>query len=138
MAHEWQTHYTQELADAICVNLEDFAMPLTLAAEAEGVHRAQVYAWMNENLEFHKQVTRARARGAKVLIELAKGAQKGSSTATWLLERRYRDDYAPPKKEDVQPSEVRITVEGGLPARPSESVHVEKTALEAGAGEAPA
>lgn len=114
----WQTVYTQETADAICKNLGEFAMPLTLAAEAEGVHRAQAYAWMAQNEAFHKQVTCARANGAKKLSGLALDGGKGSASALWMLERRYRDDYAPPRKEEVQPSEVRITIEGGLPRAP--------------------
>lgn len=116
MAHEWLTVYTPEIAEAICQNLESLAMPLTLAAEAEGVHRAQVYVWMNENAAFSKQVTQARARGAKKLTELSLDGGKGSAAALWHLERRFREEYVAPKESDKGEG-VTIIVEGGLPKR---------------------
>jgi hypothetical protein len=106
------------LAKAICDNLE-IAMPLTLAAEAEGIHRDTIYDWIKRFPEFARQVTRAKAVAAKKLSEKAQEGGKGSSQATWFLERRYYDDYGPPRHADVsQPSEVRITIEGGLPKSP--------------------
>ena len=94
----------------------ELGMPMSLAAEAEGIGRTTIYDWIERFPEFAEQITRARAQGAKKLTKIV--FEAGPAHAQWLLERRYRDDYAPPKKEDVQPSEVRITIEGGLPARP--------------------
>ena len=114
---------TKPVLEAICENLE-LGMPLSLAAEAEGVARTTILTHMEEDEAVKRQVTRARATGAKVLTKLAVDGNggKGSSMAGWLLERRYRDDYAPPKKEDVQPAEVNITIVGGLPPRPKGDV----------------
>jgi len=97
-------------------------MPLTLAAEAEGVGRTTIYEAMEADAAILERITRARAIGAKTLTVLAKSGEKGSAAALWFLERRYRDDYAPPKKEDVQPAEVNITIVGGLPPRPKGDV----------------
>lgn len=109
------------VAKAVCDNLE-LGMPMSLAAEAEGIGRTTIYDWIERFPEFAEQITRARAQGAKKLTKIV--FEAGPAHAQWLLERRYRDDYAPPKKEDVQPSEVRITIEGGLPA-----FHVEQKPL---------
>ncbi len=88
-----------ELIDAICRNLE-LGMSNNIAAEAEGISRSTMFDWMNRGAKgvkpyaaFHERVTRARAKGAKTLTELALAGEKGSSQATWLLERRYREDY---------------------------------------------
>lgn len=117
--------YTPELADKICANLE-LAMPLSLAAECEGVNRTTAYMWEERNygadqhpegLGFCELAARARARGARDLTKKATAEGKGSSQATWMLERRYREDYAPPKKEGegAEINEIKITIEGGLP-----------------------
>jgi hypothetical protein len=120
MPGPWPSVYTPELAAAICENLE-LGMPLTLAAEAEGVHRTTAQSWEDRDQNGCASLfAQARARGAKMWMTQAREGGKGSNAATWMLERRYRDDYAPPKKEEVQPSEVRITIEGGLPRTPRE------------------
>lgn len=106
------------LAKAICENLE-LGMPLTLAAEAEGVARRTVYEWVEHIPAFAAQVTRARAIGARRLAAQALEGGKGSAMAGWMLERRYHDDYGPPRNADkTAPSEVRIVIEGGLPKSP--------------------
>lgn len=104
------------IAKAICENLE-LAMPLDLAAEAEGVGRSTVRGWMNDYPEFSGRVTRARARGAKNLVVRSLEGGPGSRQATWHLERRYREDYGPPSHE-TERSDVKITIVGGLPERP--------------------
>ena len=122
------TLYTQDLAEAICKHLE-IGVPLGLAAEAEGVPRETAYTWEREDRKitasgvemedgFSRLVARAKGKGAVKLAGQALEGGKGSAMAGWMLERRYRDDYAPPRKEEVQPSEVRITIEGGLPRAP--------------------
>lgn len=126
-----KTEVDEKLAKAICDNLE-LAMPLSLAAEAEGVSRTTAYRWVDEFPVFAGMVTRARAVGAKHMVARALKGEKGSSMAGWMLERRYHDDYGPPRREDMQPSEVRITIEGGLPARPQ--VTVDQAAVPENAG----
>ena len=60
-----------EKLDGICENLE-LAMPLTLAAEAEGVGRTTIYEAMEADAAILERITRARAIGAKTLTVLAK------------------------------------------------------------------
>jgi hypothetical protein len=93
-------------------------MPLSLAAEAEGVPSSTIYSLRDADPHVSAMLSRARANGAKSLAQKVLDGEKGSAMAGWMLERRYRDDYAPPRKEEVQPAEVRITIEGGLPPRP--------------------
>lgn len=94
-------------------------MPMGLAAEAEGVPRATLYLWIDSYEDFARRVSRARAMGAKKLTQLNLEGGKGSSAAAWHLERRYRDDYAPPKQDErATDSEIRIIIEGGLPPSP--------------------
>ncbi len=57
-----KTEVNPAIAKAICDNLE-VAMPLDLAAEAEGVGRSTVRGWMNDYPEFSGRVTRARDGG---------------------------------------------------------------------------
>ena len=85
-----------KMAEAICNNLE-LGMPITLAAEAEGIHRQTIYRWMEEFPEFALQVTRAKAAGAKNLVVRALAGSKGSAMAGWMLERRY-EEYRPVTK----------------------------------------
>lgn len=110
-----KTEVDPAIAKAICDNLE-LAMPLDLAAEAEGVGRSTVRGWMNDYPEFSGRVTRARAQGMKNLVVRSLKGGPGSSQATWHLERRYREDYGPPKNDLGQPK-VEITIHGGLPKR---------------------
>jgi len=111
-----KTEVEPGLAKRICTNLE-LGMPLALAAEAEGVARLTALEWMRRFKPFAEQVTRARAVGAKTLVQMALAGGKGSSAANWHLERRYRDHYGPPKADIEQP-EIKIVIEGGLPPRP--------------------
>jgi hypothetical protein len=89
-----------------------------LAAECEGVNRTTLYLWIEKYEDFSRQVSRAHAMAAKKLTTLSLEGGKGSSSANWHLERRFRDDYSPPREEKAT-SEVRVTIEGGLPKRPT-------------------
>jgi transposase-like protein len=86
------TEPNEKIAQAVCDNLE-IGMPVTLAAEAEGIHRQTVYRWIEQFPVFALRVTRAKAAGAKNLAVRALAGAKGSSMAAWMLERRYREDY---------------------------------------------
>jgi hypothetical protein len=55
------------IAKRICAHLET-GIPITLAADAEGIERSIIFDWLNRRPEFSGQVTRARARGTASLI----------------------------------------------------------------------
>lgn len=112
-----KTEVEPAIAKAICRNLE-MGLPLTLAAEAEGVGRATVHEWIAKFSDFHGQITRARARGALLLTRRSLRGGPGSGQATWHLERRYREDYGLPKADAEKTQPIVITIEGGLPKRP--------------------
>ena len=57
----------------------------------------------------------ARAKGARKLVRRALEGGKGSGIATWLLERRYYEDYGKPKRDEQRERQtVEIIVKGGL------------------------
>jgi hypothetical protein len=89
----------EAVTDAICKNLE-LCLPLDLAAEAEKVSRTTVHRWMREFPEFLARVTHARALGARNLVSLGLKGGKGSASANWHLERRFREYYGPVQKID--------------------------------------
>ena len=55
-----------KVAKAFCDNLS-IGMPVTLAAEAEGIGRRTAYDWMERFPAFSAQISRAKAMGAKNL-----------------------------------------------------------------------
>jgi len=115
-----KTEVEPAVAEAICANLE-IGMPLDLAAECEGVPRSTVHRWMVDFPDFLGRITCARAVGARMLHRQSldgRKEEKSASMAGWHLERRFREFYGIPKNE-AEPTEVRIIIEGGLPKRPT-------------------
>ncbi len=104
------------IAKAICAHLE-LGVPVALAAEAEGVSRSTAHRWIEQYPDFADRIMRAVARGGVHLHCKALEGGTGSSQATWVLERRFREFYGPPKADAV-PSDVKITIVGGLPEFP--------------------
>ena len=113
-----------DVAAAICENLH-IGMPLDLAAEAEGIGRTTVHDWMRRFPDFLARVTRARSEGAKTLHLLSLGgvkvgevltigAGKAQQVALMHLALRFPEFYRAPK-DDAAGTEVKITIEGGLP-----------------------
>jgi hypothetical protein len=73
--------------------------------------------WVEKIPAFAAQVTRARAQAMKHMVIKSQAGGTGSSNAEFHLQRRFREDYGPPRAEVDQPN-VTITIEGGLPRRP--------------------
>lgn len=98
------------------------SVPLNHAAAAQGVSETQVHEWMKRGRagekpydEFSDAVTRAQSQAVLNLTSIALGGGKGSSQATWLLERRYRQEYGPTQRiehsgPDGKPIEVKKSV----------------------------
>lgn len=95
------TLLTPELQSTICRALE-LSVPDKYAAESAGISDRAFREWCEQGesgrepyAAFLAAVTRARARA---VVRLTLRALRGSSQATWLLERRYREDYGPVQK----------------------------------------
>jgi hypothetical protein len=108
------TRLTAAVQAAICANLE-LALPLKLAAEAEGIPEMTVHHWIESGKEgrepyaaFSEAVTRAKAKAAKNLVVRSLAGGKGSANANFHLERRFREDYGPVQKLVVE-SESDLT-----------------------------
>ena len=112
---------TPDVEGEICKALE-ISVPLKYAAEAAGVPESTVYLWLERGKKgnepyarFAGAVTRARAKAVKNLTTVALQGGKGSSAATWFLERRYRTDYGPIQKlEHSGPDGSPMKIEGGI------------------------
>jgi hypothetical protein len=93
------TKLTPALQESICKQLE-FGVPEHYAAEANGIARSTFCEWMEKGAsgiepytEFYKAVRRSIARAIRNLTRHALNGGKGSSRATWLLERRFPNEY---------------------------------------------
>lgn len=80
-------------------------MPLNHAAEANGVGERTVHEWIERGRDgeepyaaFSASLTRAKSVAVKNLHVRALAGGKGSNTATWFLERRFRGDYGPTQR----------------------------------------
>ena len=104
------------IAKAICAHLE-IGVPVALAAEAEGISRSTAYRWVEQHPAFADRISQASARGGIHLHCKALEGGPGSSQATWLLERRFREFYGLPRA-DAASADVKITIVGGLPEFP--------------------
>jgi hypothetical protein len=98
---------TPEAQRAICESIA-LSIPNKYAAEEAGIDEDTFALWMRKGREgrplygaFYRAVTRARACAVKSLTVRVLGGGKGSSGATWLLERRFRDDYGPSQKLEL-------------------------------------
>jgi len=116
------TKCTPEVTDAIMAFVAE-GLPFRTACEAAGVSERDGLNWRTWGEagrapynEFFRAYAHATAIGEVTLFRKALAGEKGSSQATWLLERRFRDQYGPPRVEPVA-SEVKIVIEGGLPRK---------------------
>lgn len=103
------TLLTPEVTKRICDRLE-IAVPEHYAAEEQGISRGLFWRWMRLGeagqepyAAFFDAVTRARAKCFANLHAKALRGEKGSSQATWLLERRFWREYAEHKRVEIAP-----------------------------------
>ncbi len=103
------TKLTPEVQRAICESIA-LSIPYKYAAEEAGIDEDTFALWMRKGREprarapyaaFYRAVTRARASAVKSLTVRVLGGGKGSAGATWLLERRFREDYGPSQKVEL-------------------------------------
>jgi hypothetical protein len=93
------TSYTPERGHAIAIHLQ-YACPLEVAAQAEGVSVATVRQWLMRYPAFAAEVEQAQARCAVQLLGyLNRAAAQGNwRAAAWLLERIAPQRYGPPTR----------------------------------------
>lgn len=105
---------TAALIKRICTSLE-LAVPLKYACAGEGVSESTAYEWLAKAKEgdetyipFADAVNRSQAKAVTKLHRAAIAGGKGSSGATWLLEKRFRKDYGSesPPVEDNEPLRI--------------------------------
>jgi transposase len=101
------TKLTPEVQRAICESIA-LSIPNKYAADEAGIDEDTFASWMRRGREgrapyaaFYRAVTRARASAVKSLTVRVLGGGKGSAGATWLLERRFREDYGPSQKLEL-------------------------------------
>ncbi len=105
---------TKAITDALAL-----AMPFDLACGCAGVPPRTGRDWKQRGeageapyLDFVASVTRARCEAARHLTVRALGGGKGSSQATWFLERRYAEHYGPVQRvEHSGPGGRPISIE---------------------------
>lgn len=114
---------TPETQKAICDALE-VSVPEKYAAEANGVDERTFHGWLEKAADgtepyasFRAAVTRARAKAVVNLTARALQGEKGSSQATWLLERRYHREYGQVQRiqhagDPDAPLSVRASLDG--------------------------
>lgn len=100
---------TPEVTKAICDRLE-IAVPEKWAAEENDVSESVYYRWLRLGQQgqepyatFLAAVSRAKAKCVANLHVRALGGGKGSSQATWMLERRFWREYAEHKRVEISP-----------------------------------
>jgi transposase-like protein len=96
---------TPELRDEIAGYVAE-GLTYHLAAALVGVHRNTLRNWLDaaekaepgsDEAEFLCVLKKAEAEGARVQLRRVRGGEMNWQSGAWLLERRYRDDYAAQK-----------------------------------------
>ncbi len=98
---------TLEITNAIAADLA-LAIPFETAVGRAGIALATAYEWRRKGEEgkapyaaFAVAVTRARCEAVRFLTLRALAGGKGSSNATWFLERRYPKDYGSRQRLEI-------------------------------------
>jgi hypothetical protein len=97
---------TPTTVDVLLCCLEE-GMTRVGAAAIAGVAERTFYDWMRDNPEFSQAVERAEAEFEQDMVRGIKREPKGKA---WLLERRLRAGWAPPKLEIDASQKVEHTL----------------------------
>jgi transposase-like protein len=99
------TKLTKELVRDIAEAVSE-GMTYTLAAQLHGVTRKTLYNWLkagedaddeSPEAEFLHALKKAEAEGALASLRRVRAGGMSWQSSAWILERRYRDDYAAQK-----------------------------------------
>ena len=84
----------KKLVQAI-LNSIKIGTPKRYAAMASGLSEAQFYVWVEKYPEFAEAVKSAEAEAVQMHVaRVTKAAEKQWQASAWMLERRFRDDFA--------------------------------------------
>jgi hypothetical protein len=96
------TKLTPEIQAEICGKIAPGSVSIRSAATSSGVSYESVKTWIRRGASgeepyasFARAVECARGQAEVNLSAKALAGGKGSSVATWMLERRFREDYGP-------------------------------------------
>jgi hypothetical protein len=94
------TKLTAAVLEGICASLR-IGVPAKFAAEKEGIHERTFYDWLakgEKGTQPYRRLAlaamRATAEGVCNLTARALAGGSGAAQATWILERRFRREYA--------------------------------------------
>jgi len=86
--------YTEETIEGICKELREGATQLD-AAIVNGICKDTFYDWMKNKPDFSDRIKNALADfKSELLTTIKKASPKSWQAAAWILERRFRQDYA--------------------------------------------
>ena len=100
--------YGKEIIKEICDHVFNGATQKDAAAMSN-ISEDTLYDWLKEKPEFSESIKKAHAKYKEQLIaRVKKASDKSWQAAAWILERRYKEDYA--LKHEVEHSGKIITV----------------------------
>lgn len=100
--------YSSEIASEICQYVQDGSTQRD-SAIMSGISEETFYTWRKNKSEFSESLKKAHAEHKKTLLAtITSATEKSWQAAAWILERRYKEDYA--LKHEIQHSGKIITV----------------------------
>ena len=86
--------YSKEIVKQICDHICNGSTQKD-ASYLSNIHIDTFHDWMNNKPEFSESIKKAHAKFKEQLITTVKKASSNSwQAAAWILERRYKEDYA--------------------------------------------
>lgn len=112
-----RTKYTEETVAKIEQAIS-IGATYKLAAQYAGINEATLHEWRNKKPEFSERLSRAEGKAAiQSLATIRAAAPQDWRAASWLLERRYPDEYGKRERIDIKltvQQEVERLVAAGL------------------------
>ena len=86
--------YNPEIVKEICDHVFNGATQRDAALMSD-ITEETFYTWLKEHPEFSESVKKAHAKYKEQLVSrVKKASDKSWQAAAWILERRYKEDYA--------------------------------------------
>ncbi len=102
--------YCSEIIESICKDIEN-GLPQKQAAIINGVGESTFYEWVKEKPEFAESVKKALSTFMKKHIQRINiASNKSWQASAWMLERRFKDEYATKNNIDITTSGEPIQI----------------------------